>query len=804
MPNAQSKSDDEVRHNLEETVAQLSSDVLSLQQRAQDAETAQQGMVDEHVAAMHEMQQATAEGRKACTELADARDQAENAKAASESAQQVCRRVRACATDSFLDSKRMQRASRMVCHLACACADGAPVTQAVAKLSADNVVLIIKLRKAEERCASLGSERDELRAAVDTQSGPWFDDIQRAVQQRMEEGMQKAKELEAQLEQQQEGRARQLQGVREEKDQLAAHLSSTLTSCQRLEYELQQSQYDTSIRTGMQFRIDFFACTYAAACAVRASKPCGAGYVPIKSAPADQVGACSVAKDELLLACRKSLKSLRVELKQQQAALQHIQAARDEAQAAVRVVSEERQRMKEEWTEMFAAHEPLKLKISEQAQNLRSADEALQVRNLTCKCVDRLFEATWLMSAKCRCRLVSCKVHKLDECINVKQVYGETPWAEMQRANGDVARLEHQVSVEKAVTRDLMQRKSDTEYQLMEALAQLPIAASAPARTMHTSVPHQNAHNLRASTALTAHSASQHVRSSYSASLPSAAPAERRGSDHVDVQADEHVRTASPPWPRAYRSVTGAQQQSMLSSPVRTSAVGPNAPRASSETHPDRAVCAQIGAASPAASLSSPGTLPKPGTHAADARFSGIPQRLRVLADGCTDATHGQHMVHLEDGDKVQYAAQALQVAAEQQGRMSAACAPRDSAGLACASLDLGKRTFKRQDETLAGFTHAVNVSRSAQRYSSFTDHMQSEYGIDESLSSQGADSAVPLCARNLVGRQGGRVGCAADVEPEADKCWAAGASDCTEATTMMGAQWVDDRAESRCQAGSV
>jgi hypothetical protein len=85
----QSKADGEVRKRLEETADQLNADVLSLQQRAQDAEAAQQGMVDDHNKAMQEMQQATAEGRHACTQLTDAQERAAASFASADRAQQV-------------------------------------------------------------------------------------------------------------------------------------------------------------------------------------------------------------------------------------------------------------------------------------------------------------------------------------------------------------------------------------------------------------------------------------------------------------------------------------------------------------------------------------------------------------------------------------------------------------------------------------------------------------------------------------------------------------------------------------------
>jgi chromosome segregation ATPase len=108
---------------------------------------------------------------------------------------------------------------------------------------------MIKLRKAEEQSSTLQRECTDLRAAVDSQSGAWFEDIRTTVQHRIEESMQKARELEKQLKQTEEQHAARVQTVQDEKEQLAAHLSSTLTSCQQLEADFQQSQCVANMMT---------------------------------------------------------------------------------------------------------------------------------------------------------------------------------------------------------------------------------------------------------------------------------------------------------------------------------------------------------------------------------------------------------------------------------------------------------------------------------------------------------------------------------------------------------------------------
>ena len=56
-------------------------------------------------------------------------------------------------------------------------------------------MLLVKLRKAEARSASLAEEVSVLRAAVDSQSGTWFEDIHANVQRVTREGMQRADTL---------------------------------------------------------------------------------------------------------------------------------------------------------------------------------------------------------------------------------------------------------------------------------------------------------------------------------------------------------------------------------------------------------------------------------------------------------------------------------------------------------------------------------------------------------------------------------------------------------------------------------
>ena len=49
--------------------------------------------------------------------------------------------------------------------------------QAVARLTADNMLFLMRARKCEAELEALLQERDQLRRAVEQQKGPWFDKV---------------------------------------------------------------------------------------------------------------------------------------------------------------------------------------------------------------------------------------------------------------------------------------------------------------------------------------------------------------------------------------------------------------------------------------------------------------------------------------------------------------------------------------------------------------------------------------------------------------------------------------------------
>ena len=58
-----------------------------------------------------------------------------------------------------------------------AAASGHKHQAAVAQLTGDNLVLVLRAKAAEDEVMALKKEREELRAAIDEQRGPWFDEV---------------------------------------------------------------------------------------------------------------------------------------------------------------------------------------------------------------------------------------------------------------------------------------------------------------------------------------------------------------------------------------------------------------------------------------------------------------------------------------------------------------------------------------------------------------------------------------------------------------------------------------------------
>ena len=52
----------------------------------------------------------------------------------------------------------------------------------MAKLTADNLVFLMNLKKAEADLAAANQERASLKLAAEKQRGPWFDEVSRVVE----------------------------------------------------------------------------------------------------------------------------------------------------------------------------------------------------------------------------------------------------------------------------------------------------------------------------------------------------------------------------------------------------------------------------------------------------------------------------------------------------------------------------------------------------------------------------------------------------------------------------------------------
>jgi len=117
--------------------------------------------------------------------------------------------------------------------------------EAVAKLTADNLMLVMKLAKAEKEAAQLTQERDMLKDGLEKQEGPWFDKVKLGVEQQVKYAMSRADELEAELEQERRRHAEQLAQESATCHDLRAKLSASVERGDALQRAVEQGQHDT-------------------------------------------------------------------------------------------------------------------------------------------------------------------------------------------------------------------------------------------------------------------------------------------------------------------------------------------------------------------------------------------------------------------------------------------------------------------------------------------------------------------------------------------------------------------------------
>eukprot|EP00775_Hariotina_reticulata_P005126 gene5126-5366_t len=113
---------------------------------------------------------------------------------------------------------------------------------AIARLTADNLVFMAKLRAAESTAAAATAEKDELLMALEEHKGPWLDEIHQGVEQRVKEALARAEHLERQQEQTAKQNAEQLAALQQQQSDLEAALQQERESLAALQQELSQAQ----------------------------------------------------------------------------------------------------------------------------------------------------------------------------------------------------------------------------------------------------------------------------------------------------------------------------------------------------------------------------------------------------------------------------------------------------------------------------------------------------------------------------------------------------------------------------------
>ncbi|KAG2449899.1 hypothetical protein HYH02_000005 [Chlamydomonas schloesseri] len=114
--------------------------------------------------------------------------------------------------------------------------------QVVAKLTADNLMFLMQLKKAEADLATANQERAQLRLAAEQQRGPWFDQVRVGVEERVKQAMQRSVELEAKMERQAAEHAQQLAELEQRRQDLAAELVAVRGQADDLQHRLSSAE----------------------------------------------------------------------------------------------------------------------------------------------------------------------------------------------------------------------------------------------------------------------------------------------------------------------------------------------------------------------------------------------------------------------------------------------------------------------------------------------------------------------------------------------------------------------------------
>ncbi|GFR52416.1 hypothetical protein Agub_g14988 [Astrephomene gubernaculifera] len=110
--------------------------------------------------------------------------------------------------------------------------------QVVAKLTADNLVFLMQLKKAEADLAAANQERVQLRLAAEQQRGPWFDQVRAGVEERVRQALQRSQELEARLEKRESEHSHQLEALGTHRAQLEEELAAARRHAEELQRRL--------------------------------------------------------------------------------------------------------------------------------------------------------------------------------------------------------------------------------------------------------------------------------------------------------------------------------------------------------------------------------------------------------------------------------------------------------------------------------------------------------------------------------------------------------------------------------------
>ncbi|GLI62014.1 hypothetical protein VaNZ11_004589 [Volvox africanus] len=113
--------------------------------------------------------------------------------------------------------------------------------QVVAKLTADNLVFLMQLKKAEADLAAANQDRAKLRLAAEQQRGPWFDQVRAGVEERVRQALQHSQELEARFERREAEHTAHQEALREQLTKLEEELHAAQNHAQVLQQRLEST-----------------------------------------------------------------------------------------------------------------------------------------------------------------------------------------------------------------------------------------------------------------------------------------------------------------------------------------------------------------------------------------------------------------------------------------------------------------------------------------------------------------------------------------------------------------------------------